>query len=235
MLSRLVCTTAMTTWALLAPAPAVAVPISVPGPTAPPSTRPLSRLLTDFQRLYREAEQATETYDSATEKLKKQQAKVARLDRQLVLARLDLQSSRGEAGRLARQQYRASTDISPYVRLLLARDPQHALDAGHLIGRLTRERAAAVHRLTGAEKRADAVARAARKALDDQLVLTGRRQQARDDVEQRLKAIEDLLASLTAQQIAALAEAEGDMATTAPRQTGDPDLSGPQTPASDAR
>jgi hypothetical protein len=256
----------MTTWALLAPAPAIAVPTPavsvptpavpvrtpvpspavavptlVPSPTAAPEARPVSQLLTDFQQLYRKAEQATETYNTTTERLKKQQAEVARLDRQLVRVRLDLQTSRGAAGRLARQQYQGSTEVFPYVRLLLAHDPQHALDAGHLIGRLTRERAAVVHRLTDAVKNAGTVARAARKALDDQLTLTDQQQNARDDVEQRVKDIEKLLASLTAQQIAALAEAERKTATTAPRPTGTPCptgapcLNGPQAPVSDAR
>jgi peptidoglycan hydrolase CwlO-like protein len=176
--------------------------------TAPPSAPPVARFLTDLQQLYRAAEQATEAYDATTEKLKRRRAEVARLDGQLARTRLDLWSSRVAAGRLARQQYQSSASLSPYVRLLFARDPQHALDEGHLIGQLTRERAATVNQLADAERSADTLARAARKALDDQLTLTDQQKKARDDVEQRLKDIEKRLVSLTPEQLAALTRFE---------------------------
>ncbi|MGN9760573.1 NlpC/P60 family protein [Streptomyces sp. SD31] len=194
--------TATTAATLLPPAPAAAAP--APEPRA----RSTAELLTDLQRLYRKAEQATETYNATEEKLKKQRTEVARLDAALARARLSLRDSRGAAGRLARQQYQNTTDISPYVRLLLARDPQHALDQGHVIGRLARERAETVGRLTGMEKKADELARQARKALDAQLALAERQKKDRDAVRKRLKKVEELLASLTAAQLTALAEFE---------------------------
>ncbi|MGR6972671.1 hypothetical protein ACU639_24295 [Streptomyces cynarae] len=260
---RLAGTAAVTTWALLAAAPAIAVPdpsptttaqpdalpsataqpdttpgstaqpdpgntahpdpspgsTAQPNPspttTAQPSAPPVARLLTDLQQLYRAAEQATEAYDATTEKLKQHRAEVARLDGQLARTRLDLRSSRVAAGRLARQQYQSSASLSPYVRLLFARDPQHALDEGHLIGQLTRERAATVNQLTDAERSADTLARAARKALDDQLTLTDQQKKARDEVEQRLKDIEKRLASLTPEQLAALGRFEQETAVAA--------------------
>ncbi|MFI6561835.1 NlpC/P60 family protein [Streptomyces sp. NPDC050534] len=199
---RLVCTAAVTAGCVLAPLPATAAPPPDPGGAG------VAQQLTDLQQLYRQAEQATETYDATAEKLKKQRAEVARLDGALAKVRLSLQDSRGAAGRLARQQYQNSTDISPYVRLLLARDPQQALDQGHVIGRLARERAETVGRLTGTEKRAGALARAARKALDQQLSLAARQKKDRDDVQGRLKKVEELLVSLTPEQISALGELE---------------------------
>lgn len=202
-LLRLVCTAAMAAGAALAPLPAAAAPEPrEPGP------RPVAELLTDLQRRYREAEQATETYNATEEKLKKQRAEVARLDAELARTRLSLHDSRGAAGLLARQQYQNSTDISPYVRLLLARDPQHALDQGHVIGQLARERAETVGKLAAGEKKADELARKARKALDRQLALAERQKKDRDAVRKRLRAVEELLASLTAEQLAAVAESE---------------------------
>ena len=202
-LLRLVCTAAVATGGVLAPLPAAAVPEPGPG-----GERTVAQQLTDLQGLYREAEQATETYNATAEKLTKQRTEVARLDRELARARLSLQDSRGAAGRLARQQYQNSTDISPYVRLLLARNPQQALDQGHVIGQLARERADTVGRLTGSEKKADELARQARKALDGQLSLAGRQKKDRDKVRARLKDVEVLLVSLTPEQLAALAELE---------------------------
>ncbi|MET9730018.1 C40 family peptidase [Streptomyces sp. NPDC006458] len=203
-LLRLVCTAAVAAQAVLAAAPATAVP--KPDPVT--ADRPVAELLTDLQRLYREAEKATETYNATEERLKRQRAEVTRLDGELARARLSLHDSRGAAGRLARQQYQNSTDISPYVRLLLARDPQQALDQGHVIGRLARGRAETVGRLTGTERRADELARKARRALDRQLTLAADRGKQRDDVTGRLDDVEELLASLTSEQLTALADFE---------------------------
>jgi len=204
---RLVCTTAVTTGALLAPAPAAAVPDPRPKAGAAvgePGPRSVAALLTDLQRLYRDAERATEAYNATAATLKKRRAEVTRLDAALAKARLTLHDSRGVAGRLARQQYQNSGAISSYVRLLLARDPQHALDEGHLIGQLSRERAEAVERVAGSEKKTDGLARAARKTLDDQLSLAERQRKERDAVRKRLKGVEKLLASLTVNQLAEL-------------------------------
>ncbi|MFJ4790486.1 C40 family peptidase [Streptomyces sp. NPDC088794] len=201
-LLRLVCTAAVAAGTVLAPLPAVAVPEPGPG------ERPVSQLLTDLQKLYREAEQATETYNATEEKLRKQHTEVDRLDRELARTRLSLHDSRGAAGRLARQQYQNSTDISPYVRLLLARNPQQALDQGHVIEQVSRERAETLGRLTGTEKKADGLARKARKALDDRLSLAARQKKDRDDVQKRLKDVQELLVSLSPEQLADIAELE---------------------------
>ncbi|MGW2704263.1 NlpC/P60 family protein [Streptomyces sp. NPDC001340] len=198
-LLRLACTAAVAAQAVLAPAPAGA---------APEPQRPVSELLTDLQQLYRQTEQATETYNATAEQLRKQQAEVDRLDGELARARLALQGSRSDAGRLARQQYQNRSDLSPYVRLLLAPDPQHALDEGHVIGQLARERAETVDRLAGTEKKKDTLARAARKALDTQQTLAARQKKQRDDVTTRLADVERLLASLTPEQLSAIARLE---------------------------
>ncbi|MEV5106351.1 NlpC/P60 family protein [Streptomyces massasporeus] len=206
-LLRLVCIAATAAGTVLAPIPARAVP--------EPDTkqhereeRDIAGLLTDLQKLYREAEEATEAYNGTEEKLKKQRAETERLDRAQARARLSLHDSRGAAGRLARQQYQSSTDISPYVRLLLARDPQHAIEQGHVIGRLARERADTIGRLTGDERKAHELARKARAALDRQLALTERRKKERDEVRARLHKVEELLASLSSEQLTDLAEFE---------------------------
>ncbi|MGW3249295.1 NlpC/P60 family protein [Streptomyces fungicidicus] len=204
MFLRLACTAALAAGAVLAPVPAAAVP----EPGGGTGERGVAELLTELQTLYREAEKATETYNATEERLKRQRAETVRLDRALARTRTSLRDSRGAAGRLARQQYQSVTGISPYVRLLLARDPQHALDQGHVIGRLARERAETVGRLTGDEKEAGALARRAREALARQIALTERRKEQRDEVRERLRSVEALLASLTPGQLAALAELE---------------------------
>ncbi|MET9184660.1 hypothetical protein GUR47_14395 [Streptomyces tendae] len=202
-LLRLVCTAAVAAGIVLAPVPAAAEP--APG-TA--DDRTVAELLTDLQQLYREAEKATETYNGTEERLREQRAEVRRLDAELARTRTSLHDSRGAAGRLARQQYQSSGSLSPYLRLLLARDPQHAVDQGHVIGRLARERVETVGRLTGDEKRADELSRRSREALGRQAALAERQERERDGVRERLRAVEAMLASLTPGQLAALAELE---------------------------
>lgn len=179
--------------------------------TDAPEDRSVADLLSDLQRLYREAEEATEAYNATEEELKKQRAEVARLDRRLTEARLSLHDSRGAAGRLARQQYQnSSTALSPYVRLLLARDPHRALEQGHVIGQVAQDRAETVERMAGSEKATGALARKARAALDHQLTLTERRMKERDAVRDRLAEVERLLASLSTEQLSGIQKLERD-------------------------
>ncbi|MFC8130977.1 NlpC/P60 family protein [Streptomyces sp. NPDC057302] len=202
-LLRWVCTGAVV-GALLAPAsPAYAVP----GPDGA-GERPVSELLTDLQELYRKAEESTETYNATAQKLKEQRAEVTRLNAGLARARTSVRDSRGQAGRFARQQYQGTTNISPYVHLLLARDPQQALDQGHVIGRAAAERAATVKRLVGGEKTASTLASDARSAMETQVALAAQQKASRDTVKGQLKEVEELLASLSAEQLSDLARAE---------------------------
>ncbi|MDF3297911.1 C40 family peptidase [Streptomyces tropicalis] len=199
---RLVCTAAVAAQAALAPVSAAAAP------APPPAQRSVAGLLKDLQQRYRQAERATEAYDATAERLTKQRAEAALLEAELTRARAALRDSRSAAGRLARRQYQGSTGLSPYVRLLLARDPQHALEEGHLIGQLAREQAETVGRLAGRERAADGLARRARAALDARTRLAARQRTARDDVRGRLSGVERLLSSLTPAQLAALAALE---------------------------
>lgn len=218
--------------ALLTPAyPAYAVP----GPDGA-GERPVSDLLTDLQELYRKAEESTETYNATAEKLKEQRAEVRRLNGHLTRARTSVRESRGAAGRFARQQYQGRTNISPYVHLLLARNPQQALDQGHVIGRASAERAATVGRLVGGEKKASDLASEAEKALETQLALAARQKEARDTVKGQLKEVEELLASLSAEQLEDLARAEQEgMAESQRKFLKSGSLSGSQSSAAPTR
>ncbi|MGW6059162.1 NlpC/P60 family protein [Streptomyces sp. NPDC055189] len=170
--------------------------------------RPVAELLTDLQELYRKAEESTETYNATAEKLKEQRAEVTRLNGSLARARTSVRDSKGAAGRFARQQYQGTTEISPYVRLLLARNPQQAIDQGHVIGRVAAERAATLDRLVGGEQTAATLAADAKSALETQVGLAAEQKEARDSVKGQLKEVEELLASLSTDQLADLARAE---------------------------
>ncbi|MFD4035130.1 NlpC/P60 family protein [Streptomyces sp. NPDC058637] len=185
------------------PAPAAGAPQE-----ATRAPQGVAALLTRLQTLYREAEEAGELHTGAAEELKRQSARSGELGTELTRARAALDSSRREAGRLARDQYQGHTGFSVYLRLLLSPDPQHALEQSHVIERAQAGRLATVDRLTDAEKHADTLAARSRAVLDRQRKLVAQQRRHRDTVRSRLDDVEALLASLTPAQLAALSALE---------------------------
>src|SRR5581483_5258016 len=76
------------------------------------------------------------------------------------------------------------------------------------VGELARAQARTVNRLSATERARDAVARAARRALDAQLTLAEQQKKQQDAVRSKLAAVERLLAGLTPAQLAAVAALE---------------------------
>ncbi|MEU1172328.1 C40 family peptidase [Streptomyces microflavus] len=165
-------------------------------------------LLRELQTRYQEAEEASETYNATAEKLKQRTAQAKKVSAELAKARAALELSRGDAGRLAREQYQGHTEFSAYLQLLLARDPLRALDQSHVVERVAANRSATVERLTGDARRADALAAASRRAVDQQKRLADRQKKQRDTVRGKLKEVETLLATLSDEQLAQLAGLE---------------------------
>ncbi|MFF9635514.1 NlpC/P60 family protein [Streptomyces bacillaris] len=233
-LLRAVCTAALATVLVVSPAAAApAEPDPVPSPTgesaqpedaaevdaetalaAPEAPEALgapksvATLLRELQTLYQEAEEASETYNATAEKLKQRTAEAKKVGAELAKARAALELSRGDAGRLAREQYQGRTEFSAYLQLLLARDPLRALDQSHVVERVAAGRAATVERLTADARRADALAAASRRAVDQQKRLVAEQQKQRDAVQGKLRKVEGLLATLSTEQLAQLAGLE---------------------------
>ncbi|ORT61373.1 C40 family peptidase [Streptomyces sp. CB03238] len=212
--------------AALPAAPAAAAP-------EPPEST-VSEMLTQLRTLYQQAEEATETYNATEEELKALTAETKKLTGDLTRTRDSLARARAEAGRLARAQYQGRTDFSSSLRLLLARDPDHALDQHHLLRRAARERAAIVVRLQKGEKRADRLATASRKALDREQTLAEKQKKARDDVTARLKEVEETLATLSDEEVEQLTSLEETETADAQREllaTGELEPDGTRTPS----
>lgn len=165
-------------------------------------------LLARLQVLYRDSETAARAHAEAEAELTEQRAETARLGRELTAARAALADGVGDAGRLAREQYQGHSELSAYVRLLLAPNPQTALDEGHLMRRAAANRRATVDQLTARTQHAEELAAASRKALDRERALVARQKQARDAADERLAAIERTLAALTPEQIAGITSPE---------------------------
>ncbi|MFF9014809.1 NlpC/P60 family protein [Streptomyces sp. NPDC014870] len=201
----------------------------------PPGGNSVAGLLTRLRTLYRQAEQATEAFNATDEALRLQTADTKKVTDALAGARERLAQGRSAAGRLAREQYQGrvtTSTFSPYLRLLLADDPQRALDQSHLMDRAARDRAGTVARLAADEKRAGELATASRKALEAKRSLSARQGKQRDDVRKKLGEVQKLLASLPDDQLARLTELERTQTAGAQRELLDSGvLDGDRTPS----
>ncbi|KOG26973.1 MULTISPECIES: C40 family peptidase [Streptomyces] len=214
------------------PAPTEASEADDAAALPPPGGDSVTALLTRLRTLYRQAEEATERFNAAEEALKAQTADTGKVTARLTAARTALAQGRAEAGRIAREQYQGGSEFSTYLGLLFSPDPQSALDQGHLMARAARGRATAVERLEGAERRADALATASRKALDRQQGLAAAQRTRRDEVTGRLREVEKLLAGLSPEQLARLTELERVQTAGAQRELLDSGvLDGTRTPS----
>ncbi|WP_263302036.1 C40 family peptidase [Streptomyces purpurogeneiscleroticus] len=216
---------------------AVALPATpvyaMAGPAAPPDI-PVSELLTRLQKLYQQTEAATEAYNATEEDLKAQAKLSKKLDGRLRVARSDLAQGRADAGRLARQQYTGSGPggLSPYVQFLLSKDPEQALDRGHLLEEAAGHQADTVTRLAGSAAKADKLATDAKKALEKKKSLADRRKKQKATVEERLREVEAMLSSLSPEQLAELSRLErAGMEDAQQAFLGSGKLGGPQAPS----
>ncbi|MFG2223555.1 NlpC/P60 family protein [Streptomyces sp. NPDC048644] len=188
-------------------------------PTIPAAPGTPTALLRQLQTLYRTAEASTEAFNATQEGLAKAQRRAALLNSRLRQARSELAEGRADAGRLARMQYQGSgpAAVSSYLRVLLSKDPERAMDEGHLLREAASGQAAAVARLTASEKRAATLARQAGAALGRQRSLAERRRVQRDTVRRRLGDVERMLASLSGDQLAEVGRLENRNVDTAQR------------------
>ncbi|ARF57403.1 hypothetical protein B1H19_27355 [Streptomyces gilvosporeus] len=177
------------------------------GATATPTTDRHSpaALLRQLQTLYRESEDADAASRATEVDLRAARRHSDDLTAQLARARARLAGGRADAGRLARIQYQgAASPVASYLRVLLAKNPEQAMDTRHLLREAARNQRAAVLRLTGDEKTADVLATRARAALEAQQALTDRARSQRETAAGKLKEVERLLAGLTPEQLADL-------------------------------
>ncbi|KMS85019.1 MULTISPECIES: C40 family peptidase [Streptomyces] len=109
-------------------------PPSTPAPTATPApSKDLEEVRAKLDKLYHDAAVATDAYNAAEEKAKKQSAEIVALAKKIVEGRQKLEKLKDQAGAAARDQYRTG-GLSDTVRFLLSDDPGRFLDgAGRML------------------------------------------------------------------------------------------------------
>ncbi|WP_053640502.1 MULTISPECIES: NlpC/P60 family protein [unclassified Streptomyces] len=152
---------------------------------------------TRVDRLFEEAERATEGYNAADEKADALRRTVSRARDALARGQERVNRMRGVLGSLAGAQYR-SGGIDPALALLLSSDPDSYLERASALDRLTARQGAALGELQREQRRLGQQRSEARTTLDE--LERSRTEVARHKrtVERKLAEARRLLASLTA-------------------------------------
>ncbi|MFF7385932.1 NlpC/P60 family protein [Streptomyces griseoluteus] len=189
------------------PAPSAS---AAPAPAATPAPVPdaeLEKVRARLDGLYHDAAVATDAYNAAEEKTRKQSVQLARLEKRTGAARAKLAELKDQAGAAARAQYRDS-GMPPMARFLLSDNPEHFADgAGTLLNgaRATKKLIAETDRVERELKRDtdDAAARWKKLERDRKDKDT-----ARKTIKERIKDAEKLESRLEKKEKERLAELE---------------------------
>lgn len=161
-----------------------------------------SQVKAEMDRLYEEAEAATDQYNGAKEKADEAQHALDGLRDETARTTDRLNTARSALGSLAATQYRSGT-LGAAVQLAMADDPQEYLDRAALITRAGNRKAAdlsAVRRgLDEVGKLKDRATGRLAELRDRQRELAGHKV----EIEEKLTAAQRLLAKLTAEERAA--------------------------------
>ncbi|GHF13485.1 NlpC/P60 family protein [Streptomyces fumanus] len=181
-------------------------------------------------RLYREAEVATEKYNGAKEKADAAERKLTDLRDETARGQDRLNAAREALGPVATAQYRTG-GIDPAVQLALSADPEQYLDSAAWIERAGSLHAAALGRVRAQLREIERLRGAARVELTSLTSRKAELKRHRETVTGKLAEARRLLSRLTAEQRARLGTAP-DRATRSP---GARDaLAGAATPAAPA-
>ncbi|MFJ6567001.1 NlpC/P60 family protein [Streptomyces sp. NPDC091292] len=131
---------AATAAAALGAAPAGAAPRDTPADTR-----------TEVDRLYTQAEQATEAFNSADERADRLRKKVSTAQDRIARGQDRVNTMRGALGALAGAQYRAG-GVDPSLALLLSSDPAGYLDRAATLDRVSARQAGELRELLAAQR-----------------------------------------------------------------------------------
>jgi cell wall-associated NlpC family hydrolase len=159
-------------------------------------------------RLYQEAEVATEKYNGAKEKADAAERRLADLRDETARRQDRLNTAREALGSVATAQYRTG-GIDPAVQLALSADPEQYLDSAAWIERAGSRHAAAVSRVRAQLREIERLRGAARVELTSLTSRKAELKRHRETVTGKLAEARRLLSRLTAEQRARLGDDPG--------------------------
>jgi cell wall-associated NlpC family hydrolase len=185
---------------VLTTAAAAAVVLSANAANAAPSQKlTKDQVKAKVDKLYEEAEQATEKYNGAKEKQQKLQKEISTIQDNVARGQQDLNKLRDGLGSLATSQYR-SGGIDPSVQLFLSSNPDDFLDKASTLDQLSAQQVDALKKIQDKQRElAQERAEAADKLKDLSSTRT-ELEQKKKEVQGKLADAQKLLNSLTAKE-----------------------------------
>jgi cell wall-associated NlpC family hydrolase len=178
-------------------------------------------------KLYVQAEQATEKYNAADEKQRKLQKEVSAVQDSVARGQQELNALRDGLGSLAAAQYR-SGGIDPSVQLLLSSDPDDFLAKAGTLDQLSSRQVDALKKIQAKQRKLAQERAEATEKLEDLATTRTELGNRKKEVQSKLAEAQKLLNTLTAQEKAALAAEQQRAGATSAEQVD----TGHHTPAS---
>ncbi|MER7171845.1 NlpC/P60 family protein [Streptomyces mesophilus] len=155
-------------------------------------------------RLYEEAEKATEKYNGAKEQQGKLQDDIDELQDKVARGQDELNGLRDSLGSMASAQYR-SGGIDPTVQLFLSSDPDTYLDKASTLDQMTAKQADALEKIQDKQRTLAQQRKEATQKLNDLEDTREELGKKKKEVQGKLGEAQKLLNTLTAKERAALA------------------------------
>ncbi|MFF4184036.1 NlpC/P60 family protein [Streptomyces sp. NPDC001691] len=177
-------------------------------------------------KLYDEAEQATEAANGATEKQRRLETEISQIQDKVARGQQELNTLRSGLGSMASAQYR-SGGIDPSLALFLSSNPDDFLDKASSLDQLSATQTEALRKIQGKQRTLAQERKEAQDKLKDLADTRTVLEAKKKEVQGKLSDAQQLLNTLTAQEKAALASDDAR----ANRSTERPNL-GKDVPAS---
>ncbi|GGM87491.1 C40 family peptidase [Streptomyces fuscichromogenes] len=200
---------------VLTTAAAAAVVLSANAANAAPSEKlTKDEVKAKVDKLYEEAEQATEKLDGAKDKQQKLQKEISTIQDNVARGQEELNKLRDSLGSLATAQYR-SGGIDPSVQLFLSSNPDDYLDKASTLDQLSSQQVEALKKIQDKQRElAQERAEASDKLKDLSATRTELAKQ-KSAVQGKLADAQKLLNTLTAKEKAALDQEQAQAASRA--------------------
>ncbi|WP_225831144.1 C40 family peptidase [Streptomyces sp. NK08204] len=190
---------------VLTTAAAAAVALSANAANAAPSEKlTKDEVKAKVDKLYEQAEQATEKYDGAKEKQRKLQKEISTIQDNVARGQEDLNKLRDGLGSLASAQYR-SGGIDPSVQLFLSSNPDDYLDKASTLDQLSSQQVEALKKIQDKQRELAQERAEATEKLKDLAATRTELGKKKKEVQAKLAEAQKLLNSLTAKEKAQLA------------------------------
>ncbi|MCK1819941.1 NlpC/P60 family protein [Streptomyces sp. XM83C] len=189
---------------VLTTAAAAAVAFSAQAANAAPSEKPTKdEVKAKVDKLYEQAEQATEKYNGAKEKQEKLQKEISTIQDNVARGQEELNKLRDSIGLAAAAQYRTGT-IDSSLQLFLSSDPDDYLDKASTADQLSAQQVESLKKIQEKQRELAQERSEASEKLKDLAATRTELGKKKQEVQAKLAEAQKLLNSLTAAEKAAL-------------------------------